>query len=70
MTLSTLLSSQVHEKEVYQTIPINDFGDENGQLKKIDNEAESAPDIMDSNYIQWQIFDEIPEQVYTIQFDG
>lgn len=66
MTLSTLLRSQVHEKEVYETILINDFRDENGQLKEIDNEAESAPDIMDSNYIQWQIFDEIPVQVYTI----
>ena len=49
---------------------VNDFGDDDplGQEPAVNDTT--TPGAQDLTYKRWQIFDEIPERVYTIQCEG
>ena len=67
MLLNTMLYSYANEGEEYA----NDFKYDDNPLKVKQPVSKSAVnDTIDLTYIRWEVFDEIPELAYTIQFDG
>ena len=70
-TLNTMLYDYIHEGIVI--LSINDFHDDDDTLKEHlerVNPILTPKEVQNPSYIQWQIFDDIPERVYTIQCEG
>lgn len=58
MTLNTMLYDQVYEEDWREVMTVNDFRDDDDQLKEQPalNDT-TTPEVQDLTYIQWQIFD-------------
>ncbi|KAK8876360.1 hypothetical protein M9Y10_006559 [Tritrichomonas musculus] len=65
MTLNTRLYENLYEEEECITMSVNDFGDDDplGQEPAVNDTT--TPGAQDLTYKRWQIFDEIPERIYT-----
>ena len=81
MTLNTMLYDHINVD--IETMSLDDFrklcndicnDDDNNYPMKINVEPEpeqtSQEELQDPCYIRWQMFDEIPERIYTIQCEG
>ena len=68
MTLNTMLYDHVYEG--MKSISINDFRDDDDPLKQQIEPIPTPEEVHDPSYIRWQMFDEIPERLYTIQCEG
>ena len=76
MTLNTMLYECMNE-DVDERMSVDEFrrlmeegGEANDTVKETVNTEVKETDETDPTYIRWQIFDEIPERIYTIQCDG
>ena len=68
MTLNTMLYDQVYES--MKSISINDFHNDDDPLKQQIEPIPTPEEVHDPSYIRWQMFDEIPERLYTIRCEG
>ena len=55
LTLNTMLYNHVHEEDVYKTMSINDFRDDDHPLKVIEEQPDvndtTTPEVQDPSYI-------------------
>ena len=66
MTLNTMLYDHINEG--IEIMSVNYFRDESDPLKEqVEPEPIPEEELQDLCYMRWQMFDEIPERVYTIQ---
>ena len=76
MTLNTMLYYHVPEKWGFVNDyrdPVPDADDDFANAETLKQQVEPIPtpeEIHDPSYIRWQMFDEIPERLYTIQCEG
>ncbi len=68
MTLNTMLYEHVHEG--MEIMSINDFRDDDDPLKQQIEPIPTPEQVQDPCYIRWQMFDEIPERLCTIECEG
>ena len=78
MTLNSMLYYRIHEGIKWESVddyrdPVPDADDAFATADPLKQQVEPIPapeEVQDPSYIRWQMFDEIPERLYTIECEG